>query len=94
MHSSGMPVLAAREAKARGTSVHGESCVPSTLGVVNGGGWDGGAGASEVVGGDGGAGDSHTVRGRKTSRWSCQPKRAGARGDMPGGRLDQVSNGG
>jgi hypothetical protein len=74
--------------------VQGESCVPPMLGVANGGGWDGGAGASEVVGGDGGAGDSHTVRGRKTSRWSCQPKRAGARGDMPGGRLDQVSNGG
>ena len=57
------------------------------LGVANGGGWNGGAGASEVVGVDGGAGDSHTVRGRKTSRWSCQPKRAGARGDMPGGRF-------
>ena len=47
------------------------------LGVANGGGWNGGAGASEVVGVDG---DSHTVRGRKTSTgWSCQPKRALAR---------------
>ena len=73
--------------------MHGESCVPSTLGVVNGGGWDGGAGASEVVGGNGGTGDSHTVRGRKTSRWSCQPKRAGARGDMHGGSLTKFPMG-